>query len=284
MTDWIPRLESALGQSVDLRAERPVGGGDISAAVRLDTSQGVFFGKSHPGMDFRIEANSLQALRDSGTSLRIPPVVGHGPGWLLLEFVERGRPGPQYDEALGLGLAELHGSRADRYGFPFDTLCGATPQPNTPDSDWARFYGDRRIRYQAQRLRDAGKIDRRQLELFEGLAERLPELVGEPLPPSLIHGDLWSGNVFADGSGLPTLIDPAAYHAHPEAELGMMTLFGNFSKRVYDVLVANSDLASDWRARNEVYRLYHVMNHANLFGGGYVGSSVESARRCLSLA
>ncbi|HJL43525.1 MAG TPA: fructosamine kinase family protein [Myxococcales bacterium LLY-WYZ-16_1] len=282
MRDWQGHLREALQSPVQVLRVQALSGGDIAEAVKIETSRGSFFGKSHPSLDFGVEAETLRMLKASGTSLCIPEVLGAGHGWLLLEFVPRGRPGPGYDEALGRGLAELHARKSDRFGFPFDTTCGATQQPNPREEEWATFYREHRIRHQLDLLFDRGRIGSREARPIEVVLDRIEDWVGPACEPALIHGDLWSGNVYANQQGQPTLIDPAAYYAHPEAELGMMTLFGGFPERTYRAYESHSDVAADWRDRNELYRLYHLMNHANLFGGSYVSAAVDCAKRCIS--
>lgn len=281
MIEWRDILSDLLGSSTNLLKMEPVSGGDVSEAVRLITSKGSFFGKHHPALDFRAEAEGLSALRSSGTSLCIPAVLGQGEHFLLLEFVPRGRPGPGYDRALGQGLAEIHAKKADRFGFHCDTYCGATRQPNDWERSWVTFYAENRLQMLVDRLSEEGILSYDECAQVERVIRELPSLVGPTEEPALIHGDLWSGNVYPNERGHPTLVDPAAYYGHPEAELGMMTLFGGFPETIYEAYEAASGIDAEWRGRVELYRLYHLLNHAVLFGGSYVTSAVDSARRCL---
>jgi fructosamine-3-kinase len=143
---------------------------------------------------------------------------------------------------------------------------------------WCAFYGERRLGHQLRLSRDRG-LSRDACARLEKLIARLREWVSEPGQSSLIHGDLWSGNLHVAPDGRPALIDPAAYFGHPEAELGMMALFGGFSPRVWQSYAEARRLEPGWRNRLDLYTLYHVLNHFVLFGGSYGGQADEILRR-----
>ena len=280
-------IEQVTGAPARIRRRTRLGGGDICLVDRLDTSAGSFVLKSVgartvPGL-FTAEAEGLRALRHSGTSLTIPNVItcrDEHPSFLVLEDLGQGTPGRDVDERVGRGLAELHRSGAESFGFARDNFCGATPQPNPRTTGWIEFYGRARIGHQlalATRARLLSPADGR---LLDTLIARLDTWLTEPPEgPALIHGDLWSGNLHVAASGLPALIDPAAYFAHREAELGMMALFGGFSERVYAAYHEAFPLDAGWRERNPLYQLYHLMNHLNLFGRGYHAQVMAVVRR-----
>lgn len=216
------------------------------------------------------------------------PGAEGGPGFLVTTWLTPGRPGPAFDEQLGTGLAELHRATADAFGFGRDGYCGSTPQPNGWLAKWVDFYRERRLRHQVRLARDAGRMDGEERRLYDRLLDRLEDRLPEDgEAPALIHGDLWSGNLYVAGGGAsgraadgtPGLVDPAAYYAHREAELGMMTLFGGFGGRVFAAYEAAWPLAPGWRERNGLYQLYHLLNHLNLFGGGYGAQALAVARR-----
>lgn len=279
-------LETALGHPISMTDSLPVGGGCINAATRIETSAGLFFVKHSPVRDrrFSVEAKQLEALASSGTSLVVGAPVAwrdasdQGPGFLVTHFIETGRRGAGFDEALGRGLAELHRATADAFGFEIDTYCGDTVQPNQWSTSWHEFYGERRLRHQLRLLRDDHKIGTQDAEAFARLIDRLGDYLDVSEPPSLIHGDLWSGNLLVTRDGQPAIIDPACYYAHREAELGMTTLFGGFSNRVYAAYEETWPLPPGWRGRNPLYQLWHVANHATLFGGRYVDDTLRLVR------
>lgn len=272
------------GVSAELTRTSAMGGGDISEAFRVETSDGPLFLKTHPDADFAVEAESLDLLRSACTLMRVPLVLGFtsasagAPAALALELIPRGRPGPDFEERFAEGLAELHRATAPSFGLEFDTWCGSSSQPNGMLDTWSAFFAERRIAHQARLMERAGRISGRERRVFESVAARIPDWVPEPDRPALIHGDLWSGNILCDDSGRPCIIDPAAYYGTSEAELGMITLFGGLSARFYDAFAGASGLAPDWREREPLYRLYHVMNHSTLFGGGYTAQAMQLAR------
>ena len=282
-------LADALGQEVRIADARPVGGGCINSAARLETDHGDYFVKWNsaplPGL-FEREAEGLEAMGRSGSSLVFPEVVAHRepeggrPGFLVTTWLEPGRRGPGFDEALGRGLAELHRASADAFGFTHDNYCGATSQPNGWLGRWPDFYRERRLRHQLRLAVGAGLVSRADRRSYERLLERLDDLLpADGEVPALIHGDLWSGNLHVTAEGRPALIDPAAYYGHREAELGMMLLFGGFSAHVIAGYEEAWPLPPDWRSRVPLYSLYHLMNHLNLFGGGYGAQALAVVRR-----
>lgn len=267
---------------------RPTSGGCINQAAIADIAGRPVFCKWNDRLlprQFGAEATGLKAMRAAKSSLIVPEVIafddgGPGQSFLALAFLESRPKDHSYDEALGHGLAELHRNATDPrgYGFGLDGYCGATPQPNPWSRDWPSFYRDHRLGHQVQLARGNG-MQTEGLLVLDRLIDRLSELLRYPTsdPSSLIHGDLWSGNAMATPS--PTLVDPAAYFAHREAELGMMKLFGGFSERVYHAYEEAWPLIDGWKDRLDLYALYHVLNHFNLFGGGYEADAVRIARR-----
>ncbi|MCA9549633.1 MAG: fructosamine kinase family protein [Myxococcales bacterium] len=280
-------LSARLGlDEVHVLGTARLGGGCVAEALRVDTDQGAFFVKMHEGEGsmFSAEAAGLTALAEVGTRLVIPEVLAHAdpapgkPGFLVLEHLPAGDTTDM--AAFGHGLAQLHRATSDRgFGFEVDTYCGATRQPNRWCADWLAFYRDHRIGHQLRLLVDAGRFGADDEKLTDRLMGRLEErLAGPEEPPALIHGDLWSGNLMSTTRG-PALIDPSVAYAHREAELGMMTLFGGFGARAFSAYEEVYPLDPSWRERNPLYELYHVMNHATLFGGGYVEQALGIIRR-----
>lgn len=282
------RMAEALGTAVEVRDMRGASGGSINRAAVLDTSVGEFFLKWNrkPIADlFEVEAEALREMRDSQTDLVIPePVVatrptGDVPAFLVLEYLAPGTRISDFDEVLGRGLAQLHRMSAEQFGFHSDNYCGTTPQPNAWCEDWIEFYREQRLRHQLRLAVGERGVSRSDRRAWESLLDRLDDVLGiDPEPPALIHGDLWSGNLHVTPEGRPSLIDPAAYYGHREAELGMMDLFGGFSDRVFAAYDEAWPLQDGWETRIELYSLYHVLNHYNLFGGSYGQQAMSIVR------
>ena len=198
----------------------------------------------------------------------------------MLEYLPTGSRQADFDARLGRGLATLHRSTADAFGFDHDNFCGATPQPNGWMPRWVDFYRERRLGHQLDLAVRGPGVSKRDRRAFETLLDRLDDLLGPATePPALIHGDLWGGNLHVAADGAPGILDPAAYYGHREAELGMMVLFGGFSRAVFRGYDEAWPLAPGWEDRIELYTLYHVMNHYNLFGGGYGAQAFQMVRK-----
>ncbi len=285
------------GAPLSLRA---CGGGCIASAAIAQFADGsrVFVKSIEPGNNtsvgpdvFAREAEGLQVLTAAG-SLRIPAVLACGSHALVLELIETGTPGPEFFSAFGRALAELHEHRGGACGFVHDNYLGASPQPNQPvrgpwqdtpagdGSDWPEFFMQRRLRYQVALACARGAGD----ELLV-LLDRAEQAIRQRLqaaqePPSLLHGDLWSGNFMVDEQGRACLIDPAVYYGHRESDLAMTRLFGGFDPTFYQAYAERLPLAAGHEQRLPVYQLYHVLNHFNLFGSAYYGQACQLLRLC----
>ncbi len=279
------RIARATGATVV--SSRRVGGGDIAEAHLLRTSDGrTLFYKTAPGAMFPAEARGLAELATPG-ALRVPTVLAVGDDFLVLEAIETGRKGPDFFARLGRGLAQLHRHSHTHFGFDGDNFIGATPQVNprvmAGAGVWAAWYWEHRLLFQL-RLAESSRLASR--DLSRGMAQLekiIPVLLeGTDAPPSLLHGDLWGGNFMVDADGAPVLIDPAVYYGHREAELGMTQLFGGFSLTFYEAYHEAWPLEPGWRRRMPLYQLYHLLNHLNLFGGGYGGQAEVLIRRYLA--
>ncbi|MCW5876640.1 MAG: fructosamine kinase family protein [Anaerolineales bacterium] len=269
MQEWL----KAAGHG-EVQSSRPVSGGCINNGIRLLSESGAgFFLKTNsaaPEGMFAREAEGLAALRAAPTGLRIPRAYLWSGDFLLLEDLAPAERAADYWPQLGRGLAALHSLQSSRFGFDSDNYLGSTLQPNPWTDDGYEFLARQRLLYQARLARDGGRLDAADIMAIERLAGRLPELL--PAQPAvLIHGDLWAGNAISDAAGGPALIDPAAHYGWAEAELGMTALFGGFAPEFYAAYEEATPLQPDWRERLPIYNLYHLLNHLNLFGAGYLG-------------
>jgi len=253
-------------------AVRSTSGGCIHQSMTVETATGgTFFLKVNstaPEDIFEREAAGLEALRTAGGP-KIPQVFLQRQAFLLLEDLQPGNPAPDYWTLLGRQLAAVHQKHSPRFGFEHDNYIGSTPQPNGWDEDGWRFFADQRLSYQAKLARDRGYLGQADIQRLEGLCNRLPELIPEQ-KASLLHGDLWSGNVISDRMGNPALIDPAVYYGWAEADLAMTDLFGSLPEECYQAYQSERPLDPGWRSRYPIYNLYHLLNHLNLFGRGYL--------------
>jgi fructosamine-3-kinase len=266
-------VEAALGERIaDVSA---VSGGDINEAwtVRFAAGGAVFVKtnpSAPPGM-FEAEARGLDWLR-TAAALRIPRVLAVAPSFLALEHLGRGRPGPDFDEQLGRGLAALHRVGAESFGLGHDNFIGRLSQANAPCTSWSEFYRERRLLPMVERALRARQLPSAVAHTFEQLYARLDEWVGPPEPPARLHGDLWGGNLHVDDSGGACLVDPAPYGGHREVDLAMMRLFGGFGERVFSAYHEAWPLAPGFERRIALYQLYPLLVHVNLFGGSYVAA------------
>lgn len=251
---------------------RPLGGGDIAEVYRLATDQGEVVAKQDEPGRLAGETDGLRALSEARSGLVVPEVLAEGDGWLVMEALQTGRS--RRDEAsLGEGLRRLHAVTGDTHGWPQDNACGRTPQPNAPLPDGRAFQRERRLlplvdACQARGLMDA-RLRARVAAIAHGLEALLPDA-----PASLVHGDLWSGNVLFTSRG-PAIIDPAVYRHYPEVDLAMLTLFGSPGEAFFEAYW-NGRAPADWPRRKTLFQLYPLLNHLLLFGGGY-RSAVERA-------
>jgi len=282
--DLAAALARATGLRVAPRPERAVGGGSVGECLRWNSDAGDLFVKLGPATRLEMFSAEADGLRELGSAaaLRVPEVRGvgtaSGQAFLALEWIEFAAASSRTEAMLGAGLARLHRTVAPRFGWRRDNTIGATPQHNDWTDDWAQFFATRRLGFQldlAERNGHGGRL----IERGRLLCERLEAfLAGHRPQPSLLHGDLWGGNWAADASGGPVIYDPAVYYGDREADLAMTRLFGGFGRSFYQAYEAEWPLDPGAAQRVALYNLYHVLNHLNLFGGGYgaqAGSLIE---------
>ncbi|TVQ99198.1 MAG: fructosamine kinase [Spirochaetaceae bacterium] len=273
-------LSAVLCRTVTITGRRPVSGGSINqtSSIVLDSGQRFFLKENSGALRslFRAEAEGLHALgAQPGPAVVTPVALHESPAtqWLLLEHVESATRAGDFWERFGRDMATLHReSQWDRCGFPHDNHIGRTEQVNHPTVGWIEFFGRYRLGYQVALAERNGSADPSMVAGVHRVIERLDRVLVEPDHPSLLHGDLWGGNFMVGADGQAVLIDPAVSYGHPEADLAMTELFGGFSPRFLDAYREVSPLQPGYRDRIDLYNLYHVLNHLNLFGSGYAGS------------
>lgn len=278
LTEAIRQLAGSIeGSDVQAGQVRPLGGGSINEACMVELSGRPYFVKwnsisRYPGM-FEAEAHGLQLLA-STNSLRIPAVAGSGScgdyAFLMLEYIEGGRPAADGWERFGQKLAELHRNTNEHFGLDRDNYIGSLPQINSPRlTSWPEFFVESRLKPQLKMAMQRGHVSSAMQRQFEHLFQKMDQFFPDE-PPALLHGDLWSGNYLFASNGEACLIDPAVYYGHREMDLAMSLLFGGFDKRFYDAYNEAWPLEKGWRARMDLCNLYPLLVHVNLFGGGYV--------------
>jgi fructosamine-3-kinase len=271
----VEQICATTGEAFRLANARPVGGGCINEAYRLDGDGGPFFAKLNRADElsmFEAEADGLRDIDATGT-IRVPRPICHGVSgsraYLVLEHIELGGGGSETE--LGRRLAKLHAAPRAHYGWRRDNTIGSTPQPNPEGDDWVAFLREHRLGFQCRlakrnglRLDDANKLLAQLDRFFTNYEPR----------PSLLHGDLWSGNVAFGPGGEPVIFDPATYRGDREAEFGLADMFGGFGSAFWSAYEAEWPLDPGYSTRKLLYRLYHTLNHFNIFGGSY-GSAAE---------
>jgi protein-ribulosamine 3-kinase len=269
-------LQRATGRTFARSPAVEVAGGSIHRCVRWETDTGPVFVKIAAGARtsaFEAEADGLRAL-SAASALRVPEVLAIASAGdeiaLVLDWIEAGPASTRSEERLGRQLAEMHRCTGAQFGWHRDNTIGRTPQPNEFSDDWARFYADRRLGFQLQ-LAGRNGLDTRAIERGHRLVESCASFFSGHRPaPSLLHGDLWGGNwATVAGSDEPVIFDPAVYYGDCEADLAMTRLFGGFGPAFYRAYAEAWPLATGAETRCTLYNLYHVLNHYNLFGGGY---------------
>ncbi len=249
----------------------PIAGGCINHCYHVicaDNRQ--FFFKTHnapPAGFFQAEAVGLNAIAAT-KKIRVPKVFAVSEQGLLLEYLTPSNPDQSFWHQLGEQLAALHQSEAPCFGFPLDNFCGLTPQPNNQNDSGIEFFGQQRLMYQARLALTKNRFSELDFYKLEELCQRLDEWIPAQAP-TLIHGDLWSGNIYCS-NGEPVLIDPATYWGWGEADIAMSRLFGGFSDAFYQSYHHHLKPADGWLQRLDLYNLYHLLNHLNLFGSSYL--------------
>ena len=282
MPDWSSiarQLNEAGIPAGDNLAPIPVGGGDISAAWRLKADNRDVFMKTGRIDSLHMFTGEAEGLAEIAKAkvLRVPEVYAVGQtadtAFLALEWLPFDRSDPVVERRFGEGLAALHRTTASRFGWHRDNTIGLTPQHNAWSTDWVAFFQEHRLGFQLRLARENGFSGELQKH-GRRLQKRLPSLFENYEPvPSLLHGDLWGGN-WASSGGEPVIFDPAVYDGDRETDLAMTRLFGGFGKAFYEGYETAWPLQPGGGDRLALYQLYHVLNHLNLFGSGYLGRAL----------
>lgn len=273
------QIAAATGEPFDPVEHTPVGGGCINTAYRVSDGRRSYFVKLNNAERvemFAAEAEGLQAIAASG-SVRVPePLcwgVGNGSAFLVMEQLSLSGSGDPAQ--FGRDLARMHRTTQGRFGWHRDNTIGSTPQPNSPSPDWIEFWRTQRLGFQLDLAARQGHRGALQAK-GAALMDRLPALFDGYKPEaSLLHGDLWSGNYAYTAEGEAVIFDPAVYFGDREADIAMTELFGGFGSRFYAGYNEEWPLDAGYATRKVLYNLYHILNHLNLFGGGY-GAQAES--------
>ena len=273
---WRGELERATGLPV--RKHRPLGGGCVAAVHRAWLGDGRSVVAKVADSGLAIEAWMLRYLGEH-SALPVPAVVHASDSLLVLAYVEHGGRGGA-DEDAADHLARLHDITTDRFGLERDTVIGGLPQPNRRSRSWIEFFAERRLLAMGARALESGRLPAGAYAGLERVAARLSEWIDEPAHASLVHGDVWTGNVLTDSGRVRAFIDPAIYYADPEIELAFVTLFSTFGPRFFDRYREHRGLAAGFfEVRRDLYNLYPLLVHTGWFGGGYAAEVERGVRR-----
>jgi len=290
MAEVSDAIGTVTGARFQFAAGEMAAGGCISRSLTVTGTDGRrFFLKLNDGSRAGMFASEAAGLSELGraNALRVPTPIAWGvteaTAWLVLEYLALESAGDPV--ALGKGLAQLHRTCSPMpiaaFGWHQDNTIGATPQVNTPAREWQGFFRDCRLGFQLNLAKQQG-AGKRLLRDGERLMADMDQFFGGYAPqPSLLHGDLWSGNhAYCDGG--PVVFDPAVYYGDREADLAMTELFGGFSPRFYQAYQEAWPLDPGYPTRRDLYNLYHVLNHFNMFGGGYGNQAERMASSLLA--
>ncbi|MDD1623194.1 MAG: fructosamine kinase family protein [Methylococcaceae bacterium] len=282
------QIESATGQAFKVVSAHSLSGGDINSAFRLQGNDKSYFVKLNRADLVAMFEAEFDGLKDIAKTqaVRVPAPVVYGKtaehSFLVLENLEFGCSDKASDRLLGRQLALMHQQHQPYFGWHRDNTIGSTLQLNNQSNDWLSFWREQRLGFQLKLAATKGYGGRLQAN-GERLCSEMAALFDSYLPqPSLLHGDLWAGNAGADKQGYPVIFDPACYYGDREADLAMTELFGGFSQDFYAAYQAAWPLDHGYGIRKTFYNLYHVFNHLNLFGGGYLRQAENMMAMLLS--
>lgn len=292
MTHWhaiAEHISQSRNLPFQIQQKNSIGGGSINSAYQVTGTDGhsyfIKLNSSNLETMFQVEFDSLnelsQALVKKDSVMQIPQPICFGScgsdSYLVLEYINMNSRGD--GKIMGQALAQMHQITASQYGWYQNNIIGSTPQSNQKHSDWLSFWREERMLLQLQMLYDKGYQSYLQ-PLSDRLLERLDPLLANHEPEaSLLHGDLWSGNYAYDEHGRPIIFDPAMYYGDREADLAMTELFGGFGQDFYHAYNEVWPLETGYKTRKTLYNLYHILNHANLFGTSYLNQAISMMER-----
>ncbi len=275
------KIEAQTGEII--LAASSLSGGCISDAYKLDLkSGGSFFLKLNFNASddmFLKEAHGLLEIQKA-EAIRVPKVILYDSSFILTEFMGTGKKSKMFDEDFGRKFALMHKFSRDEFGFYENNYIGSTAQINLSEgiekTDWVKFYFNKRILFQYKLAEKNGYSTPELGSGVSSLENKIEQILeGSKEKPSLLHGDLWGGNYMVDVNGDACLIDPAVYYGHREADLAMTKLFGGFNSRFYGSYNECFPLPGGYEYRENIYKLYHILNHLNLFGSGYYSQAIS---------
>ncbi|MBL6446311.1 fructosamine kinase family protein [Fulvivirga sp. 29W222] len=269
----------------ELASFRPASGGCINNGGKIEAGKGTFFmkwndSKSFPRM-FTVESKGLSLLAET-QCLQIPEVVevyeGAHHSCIVMEYIESGPRTKTYWTDLARGLACLHKTSANQYGLKHNNYIGSLQQYNNHEDHWIDFFINNRLQPQVKLAMDHGRLNRSDLKKVSRFEKVIAGILNEE-KPALVHGDLWSGNLMIGPLGNPVLIDPAVAYVHRETELAFTQLFGGFDREFYDAYQSIFPMESGYQERFDIYNVYPLLVHVNLFGGGYYQQAMSVVSR-----
>ncbi len=281
-------ITDSTGAAFTVHKHSTIGGGCINTAFLIEDHEKKFFVKLNhaTALDmFVAESTGLDEIVTAGTIFAPQPLcfgTTESQAYLVMEHIERGTAGENGMRLFGKQLAEMHRATASQYGWKIANTIGSTPQLNVLDSSWHHFWREQRLTPQLELAARNGYRGGLQSK-GEKLLSALPLLLANHQPPpSLLHGDLWSGNYAFNTDSMPIIFDPAVYFGDRETDIAMTELFGGLSSDFYDAYRDTWPLSPEYETRKSLYNLYHILNHANLFGGSYISQAENMIDRILS--
>ena len=278
-------ISEATGKTFNADRNQHAGGGSINQAMKISDGHLSYFVKlNRPELLTMFEAEAAGLKELSRSDFVIPDVICSGKNtqtaWLVMQSLQLGGGNQQSFAKAGETFAHMHRIRSERFGWSMNNTIGSTPQVNDWTAEWSDFWKTHRFGYQIKLATENG-YRRKLIDTASRLTAECHQFFTHNPFPSLLHGDLWSGNLSFDEKAQPAIYDPAVYYGDREADLAMTELFGGFSRSFYDAYNQSFPLQPGYQVRKRLYNLYHVLNHMNLFGGGYEHQALSMAESLL---